>query len=314
VRASELLLQERTPRDVPVARPRADNAAVQGDVRELVAPATRHFASPNSPTPRTQLLSNGRYAVMITAAGSGYSRCMDMAVTRWREDSTRDHWGTWCYIRDMASAAFWSAAHQPTLVPADSYEAIFTEARAEFRRRDGDFETHTEIAVSPEDDVELRRVRITNHARARRTIEVTSYAEVALAPPAADALHPAFSNLFVQTQVVPESQAILCTRRASVPDGQAPWMLHLMAVHGADSLEVSFETDRMAFIGRGRSIAAPRSSPSAIASRSSRNRPRRSISPRGSPKRAMAPSASSASTATGASPTACSTSPGRTRG
>ncbi len=137
------------------------------------------------------------------------------------------------------------------------YEAIFTEARAEFRRRDNDFESHTEIVVSPEDDIELRRLRITNHSRTRRTIDVTSYAEVALASPAADALHPAFSNLFVQTEIIPQRQAILCTRRPRSLDEHAPWMFHLMAVHGPDSLDVSYETDRMAFIGRGRTVAAP---------------------------------------------------------
>ena len=124
--------------------------------------------------------------------------------------------------------------HQPTLKRAETYEAIFSEARVEFRRRDHDFDTHTEIVVSPEDDIELRRLRITNRSRMRRAIEVTSYAEVVLAPPAADALHPAFSNLFVQTEIVRDRQAILCTRRPRSVDERPPWMFHLMAVHGAE--------------------------------------------------------------------------------
>ena len=133
----------------------------------------------------------------------------------WREDGTRDNWGTFCYIRELASGAFWSTAHQPTLKGAQSYEAIFSEGRAEFRRRDtvgagnADFETHTDMVVSPEDDIELRRVRITNRSRQRRQIDVTSYAEVVIAPPAADALHPAFSNLFVQTEIMRSRRAIL---------------------------------------------------------------------------------------------------------
>jgi cellobiose phosphorylase len=194
---------------------------------------------------------------MVTGAGGGSSRWKDLAVTRWREDGTCDNWGTFCYVRDVASGEFWSTAHQPTLKRAQRYEAIFTEARAEFRRLDDDIESHTEIAVSPEDDIELRRVRITNRSRTRRSIEVTSYAEVALAPGAAEALHPAFSNLFVQTEVVAERQAILCTRRPRSVGEAAPWMLHLMTVHGAQSLDVSYETDRMAFIGRGRTAASP---------------------------------------------------------
>src|SRR4029077_9286988 len=133
-----------------------------------------------------------------------------LAVTRWREDSTCDSWGSFCYLRDRASGELWSGAHQPSLKQAQDYEAIFSEARAEFRRRDHDYDTHTEIVVSSEDDIELRRVHITNRAAHARTIEVTSYAEGVLAPPAADALHPAFSNLFVQTEIIGERQAILC--------------------------------------------------------------------------------------------------------
>ena len=194
----------------------------------------RVFNSPDTPIPEVQLLSNGRYHVMMTNAGGGYSRWKDLAVTRWREDSTCDNWGTFCYLRDVASGEFWSTAYQPTLKPPETYEAIFSEGRAEFRRRDHDFDTHTEIVVSPEDDIELRRIRITNRSRTRRTIDVTSYAEVVLAPSAADALHPAFSNLFVQTEIIAERHAILCTRRPRSVDEPAPWMFHLMAVHGAD--------------------------------------------------------------------------------
>ena len=160
-------------------------------------------------------------------------------------------------IRALPSGEFWSAAYQPALQPSDSYEAIFSDARAEFRRRDRGFDTHTEIAVSPEDDIELRRITITNTSRSRKTIEVTSYAEVVLASAAADALHPAFSNLFVQTEILREQQAILCTRRPRSREEHPPWMCHLMAVHGAEAEEASYETDRMRFIGRGNTVANP---------------------------------------------------------
>src|SRR3990172_6877746 len=194
---------------------------------------------------------------MITNAGGGYSRWKDIAVTRWREDSTRDNWGTFCYIRDVASGEFWSTAYQPTLKQSENYEAVFSEARAEFRRRDYDFNPHTDIGVSPEYDIEVRRIRITNRSRTRRGIDVTSYAEVVLAPPAADALHPSFSNLFFQTEILPRRQAILCTRRPRSIEEPVPWMFHLMAVHGAESVDVSYETDRMRFIGRGNTVADP---------------------------------------------------------
>jgi len=217
----------------------------------------RVFTSPDTPNPEVQLLSNGRYHVMITNAGGGYSRWKDMAVTRWREDRTCDNWGTFCYIRDVTSREFWSNAYQPTLKRSKHFEAVFSEGRAEFRGRDHEYDIHTEIAVSPEDDIELRRVRITNRARTRRSIDVTSYAEVVLASPAADGLHPAFSNLFVQTEIIRPQRAILCTRRPRSQGEPTPWMLHLMAAHGADIGEVSYETDRMQFIGRGNTVADP---------------------------------------------------------
>ena len=172
---------------------------------------------------------------MVTNAGGGSSRWKDLAITRWREDGTSDNWGTFCYLRDVGSGEFWSTAHQPTLRTADHYEAIFSEGRAEFRRRDFDLETHTEIVVSPEDDIEVRRVHVTNRSRSPRTIDVTSYAEVVLAPAAADALHPAFSNLFVQTEILDDRRAILCTRRPRSLEEQVPWMFHLMTVRGVDA-------------------------------------------------------------------------------
>jgi cellobiose phosphorylase len=254
--ATTLLLQERVPKAGTSQLHTTDFSSVRAPAAEPEMPV-RVLGTPDTPIPEVQLLSNGRYHVMVTNSGGGYSRWKDLAVTRWREDTTRDNWGTFCYIRDVNSAVFWSNTHQPTLRRADTYSAIFSEGRAEFRRRDLDYDTHTEIVVSPEDDIELRRVRITNRARTRRTIEVTSYAEVVLAAPAADALHPAFSNLFVQTEIVRERQAILCTRRPRSLDEQAPWMFHLMAVRGAAVGEVSYETDRMRFIGRGHSVAEP---------------------------------------------------------
>src|SRR6185437_5575348 len=192
-KATLLLLQERIPKAAAFHSHPAELSAIRAMSGGEEAPV-RVLRSPDTPIPEVQLLSNGRYHVMVTSAGGGSSRWKDLAVTRWREDGTRDNWGTFCYIRDVASGELWSAAHQPTLKRAAHYEAIFSEARAEFRRRDEDFECHTEIVVSPEDDIELRRLRITNRSRARRTLDVTSYAEVALAPQAADALHPAFSN------------------------------------------------------------------------------------------------------------------------
>jgi len=264
-RATELLLHERVPK-TPAVEPHPSEVSTSQSATNLVEPQStqRVFNTPHTLTPEVHLLSNGRYHVAVTAAGGGYSRWRELAITRWHEDAARDCWGTFCYIRDLAGGDFWSLAYQPTLKKSDFYEASFLQGRADYRRRDGDIETHVEIAVSPEDDVELRRLTITNHGETRRTIELTSYAEVVLATPAADAAHPAFSNLFVQTRLLRERQAILCTRRPRSAAERPPWMLHLMTVHAFTdgkaspaAGETSFETSRAEFIGRGRTAADP---------------------------------------------------------
>ncbi|MFZ0469742.1 MAG: glucoamylase family protein, partial [Thiogranum sp.] len=257
-RATELLLQERVPKQGATLHPHA--AEVSAAARPPAAEAgaiMRVFTDPNTPIPEVHLLSNGRYHVMATQAGGGYSRWRDLAVTRWREDATCDGWGTFIYLRERDTGHYWSAAYQPTLRKADHYEAIFVQARAEYRRRDQAIETHTEISVSPEDDVEIRRVTLTNLSSRTREIEVTSYAEVVLAPLNADLAHRSFSNLFVQTEILPDRQAILCTRRPRTPGEQVPWMFHLLAAPGATADESSYETDRARFIGRGRTAANP---------------------------------------------------------
>src|SRR3984957_16087042 len=173
----------------------------------------RRFSSPHHTAPRTHLLSNGNYSVMLTAAGSGYSRRRDMALTRWREDPTCDPWGYYVFLRDVVDGRVWSAGYQPVGCEPDGYEAAFFEDRAEITRRDGPMLTSTEILVSSEDDVEVRRVSVTNEGNSTREIELTTYAEVVLGAAAADSAPPAFSKLFVQTEFVAESCTLLATRR-----------------------------------------------------------------------------------------------------
>ncbi|MDP1899983.1 MAG: glucoamylase family protein [Rubrivivax sp.] len=256
LQATLLLLQERIPKAVAFHPHTADRAELRPTFGTAEAPL-RTITTPDTPTPEVQLLSNGNYHVMVTHAGGGYSRWKDLAVTRWREDTTCDAWGSFCYLRDTETGTCWSSTHQPTLWKPDSFEAIFTEGRAEFRRRDQGIDAYTEIVVSPEDDIELRRLRLTNLGRTQRHIELTSYTEVVLAPHAADAQHPAFSKLFVQTERVHDLPALLCTRRPRSVDEPTPWMCHLMAVHGVKAGAASHETDRARFIGRGRTLSAP---------------------------------------------------------
>ncbi|MFZ6638895.1 GH36-type glycosyl hydrolase domain-containing protein [Undibacterium sp. TC4M20W] len=254
--ATMSLLHERVPKATAVY----SNTTELADIRSASAgqeTPLRVLHHVNTRTPEVQLLSNGRYHVMISSVGGSYSRWNDLAITRWNEDSTRDHWGTFCYVRDTSNGKYWSTAFQPCLVPSASYEVIFSEGRAEFRRSDNNLDMHTEIVVSPEDDIELRRTRITNRSRHRRTIDFTSYAEVVLAPAAADAMHPAFSKLFVQTEILHDQHAIVCTRRPRSMDEKIPSMFHLISLHGATADNVSYETDRAQFIGRGNTLEAP---------------------------------------------------------
>ena len=256
MRSALLLLQERIPRITTFYSPTIHESDI--NVTPGGTESMRVINTPQTTIPEVQLLSNGRYHVMLTNAGGGYSRWKNIALTRWREDCTCDNWGTFCYIRDLDNNASWSAAFQPSLKQGDNYEAVFSQGRAEFRRRDSAMETHTEIVVSPEDDIELRRVHIINRSRRRRSIEVTSYAEVVLATPIADELHPAFSNLFIQTEINEHRHAIICTRRPRSLDEQNPWMFHLMKVHNAEVQQISYETARDKFIGRGNTINNPK--------------------------------------------------------
>jgi len=251
VQATELLLQERTPRDVLVARPRAEEVSAAAQVRELIPPVLRRFTTPHDGTPRTHLLSNGRYTVMLTVAGSGYSRWRDIAVTRWREDATRDCWGTYIFLRDAQTSEVWSAGYQPSGVEPDAYEASFCEDHGEIIRRDGALTTTLEVVVSSEDDAEVRRVSLTNLGADTRDIQVTSYAELSLASQAVDMAHPAFSNLFVQTEFVPDVGALLATRRRQSDKDTAVWAAQVVVVEGETVGDLQFETDRARFLGRG---------------------------------------------------------------
>ncbi len=261
--ATLLLLQERIPRATLFYAHTADLIETKTTIADS---QVRIVPTANTEIPEIQLLSNGRYQVMVTNSGGGYSRWRDIAVTRWREDTTTDNTGIFCYIKDVNSGNFWSNTHQPTLKTAKGYAAVFSLGHAEFERNDFGIDTKTEIVISPEDDTEMRRLRITNRSLTAKTLEVTSYAEIVLASQASDEAHPAFSNLFVQTEIIPGHNALLCTRRPRSKQEVPPWMFHMMDVHGATAEMVSFETDRMKFIGRGRTLQHPQAMEDAVLS------------------------------------------------
>jgi cyclic beta-1,2-glucan synthetase len=254
IQAADLLLQERIPQG-------ADAAAMPllqmlAEVKESAQAPLRRAPSPTAATPSTQMLSNGRYAVMMTAAGSGYSLWRNLAVTRWREDATRDAWGSYLYLRDVASGQVWSAGYQPTVAAPERYEVAFAEDRVRISRADGGIASTLEIVVSPEDDAEIRRLSLTNQGLREREIEITSYAEIVLAPLAADAAHPAFSNLFIQTEYLPQARALIAQRRPRSASDPRIWAAHVLAGRQTgDGLQ--YETDRARFIGRGHTLREP---------------------------------------------------------
>lgn len=260
IRAATLLLQERVPdveHSTSLTRQQVDmgRQTEEADRQQI---AVRVYQTPTTPMPEVHLLSNNRFHVMMTNSGGGYIRWGDLALTRWQADAGRDNYGLFCYVQDIGTGHTWSATHQPTCARADFYEAIFSQGAVEYRRLDHNIEIHTRVAVSPEDDIGVRRLTITNRSRRERVLELTTYGEVVLTPPHAEASHPAFNSLFIKTEVLRDKEAILCTRRPRTPEDKTPWMMHAMLIsHGESVGEPSYETDRSKFIGRGRTTADP---------------------------------------------------------
>ena len=254
IQATELLLQERMPRDVAVAPPQAAEARATPVGTMGIAPTVRRLKVSAGRAPITHLLSNGRYTVMLTTAGAGFSRWRDIAVTRWREDTTLDDWGSFIFLRDTQRGGVWSAGAQPFAAAGTDDDVVFGEDRAEFVHTDGTLLTTTEVLVSGEDDGEVRRVSLTNSGRHAREIELTSYAELVLTTPATDDAHPAFAKMFVETEYVAEFGALIATRRTRSRDEAQVWAAHFAVVEGEILADQQYESDRSRFVGRGRTI------------------------------------------------------------
>jgi cyclic beta-1,2-glucan synthetase len=257
VRANELLLQERVPSQVDAEVPNADEVHHPGAVREETTLVSRQITGVHSGTPRILLLSNGQFSSLLTHTGGSYSRYKDQQVTRWRSDSTRDCWGSFIYLHDRDSGTVWSATYQPTRVQPDRYEVLFSVDKGEVHRRQGDIETVVELVVSPDQNAEVRQLRITNHGTTRRRIEVTSYVEVVLASQAADIAHPAFQKLFVETEYIAEDATLIARRRPRDSQQNPGYALHTLAVPSGHVGTVDYESSREKFLGRGRTVESP---------------------------------------------------------
>ena len=259
LKSAELLLQER----IPLARPHLRAVAAVAETpgaraEESAESIARTFATADTPMPEVHLLSNGRYHVMVNNAGGGYSRWQGLALTRWREDTAQDGHGFFFYLREVDVDRVWSATTQPLAPDFDRYAATFSQGGATFQSVIHQFQARTQIAVCPEDDMELRQLTLTNLSRKARTVEITSYAEIVLLDGRAEASHPAFHKLFVQVAPALDKASLLFTRRPRSAGETPPWAFHALHVEGGTRLRgPTAETDRAAFLGRGRSVRNP---------------------------------------------------------
>ncbi len=259
VKSTELLLHERFPDRVSTIVPHEPELRTIQRTEEGPAetPGLEVVTSAHTVAPRVRVLSNGKYSVVIDSSGGGFSSFdKSIMLTRWREDPTTTSAGSFVYIHDAKKNKTWSAAYQPTKAEPASYESIFSPGRAEFKRFDDKVFVHTEITVAPEDNVELRRITVTNLGDAERELDVVSYIEPVLVSRKADAAHPAFNKLFIGVEALKDSDSILCSRRPRTESEQEIFFFHRVTLKTSYA-PVKFYTSRTDFLGRGRSQAEP---------------------------------------------------------
>lgn len=256
IKATELLLCERIPARSVTLNKKPLNLATLSSPREDSADL-RTFYQVDTPLPEARFLSNGKYLVMVSNSGAGFSRWNNILLNRWSEDAVRDVQGTCFYIRNLTDNLLWSPTYQPCRCKADDSVMKFSLEKITYTRTDGDIHTSMEICVSPEMDVEIRQITLTNHGDSPCILEITSFMELAIAPMDDFNAHPAFKKLFVETEVEPHLEALLAHRRSGIPNDDNPWFLHMLVVDGHTIGAFEYETDRSRFIGRGRSASLP---------------------------------------------------------
>jgi cyclic beta-1,2-glucan synthetase len=252
----DLLLQERIPQNAPVEETYAEDGQAAQAAREKVVTEPWRVRV-NTPYPHAHILSNGRYGLLITNSGAGFSTWQEIDLTRWQADTTLNNRGTWIYIRDKESGALWSTSYQPLAVPAERQDVYFSPHMAEFRRRDQKISSVMDITVAPEEDVEIRRVTLTNNDERHRRLSLTSYGEVILAPHATDLHHPAFNKLFIESEYLSPINALLYHRRPRSEVEKPVYLLHSLFVEADQPATGLYEGDRARFLGRGMTTRSP---------------------------------------------------------
>lgn len=253
----ELLLQGQIPREAPVETPHPEEAGVLPPTEPRQVISSWQVQS-KTPIPQAHCLSNGELSTVITNTGSGYSRWKDTALTRWRPDATLDDWGTWIYLQDQENGHLWSAGFQPVGNHPESEEVLFFPHQVKYQRREEDISVHMEVAIAPRDNVEIRRLTLINHSDRRRSLRLTSYGEVVLAPQSVDQRHPAYNKLFIESEHLPDLNALLFRRRPRSNQERPLFLIHLFVSKEAIDADCEVETRRDRFIGRGGSVRAPK--------------------------------------------------------
>lgn len=257
VKATETILYE---------RPAISEGKVLGDTKEHTFPKLSlthaisdisHFDTPITPIPMTHLLSNGNYTVMMTNSGGGFSRYQDIDITRWRSDAIFDNWGSFIYIRDTERNDLFCNAYHPLNKLSSSYFVNFSNHKVTIKKKESGIDILTEVVVSPEDDVEIRCLTLSNLSMRHRDLELTSYVELALATHMADRAHPAFSKMFIQTEAIDSKNGLLAYRRKRSLDDPERWCVHVVATSDKAIPSCAFETNREHFIGRNRDLTNP---------------------------------------------------------
>ena len=261
IQSVELLLQEQVPQAVPLQDPYA--ADVKGVQRLTAAPVeVLPWSVPvTTPIPQVHLLSNGSYNVLLSNMGGGYSSWQDVDLTRWQPDGVLDPWGTWIYIQELGldpqdQGRLWSAGHQPVPGDAASMQVNYFAHMAVFRRTDYGITSTMEVTVAADDPLEIRRIHLHNNSDFSRNLRLTSYGEVILAPQAADARHPAFNKLFIESEFVPELNLQIFTRRPRSNHESTVFMGHMLVAVGSQGA-ARHEADRNRFIGRNHTLRHP---------------------------------------------------------
>lgn len=256
VLATELLLEERLPRGVPLLTDRAVPSPPplpqDGDLHHV-----ERVTLDDAPTFRAHLLGQGELASLLGVRGFGFTTWRGLDVHRVRGDVETDPSGIFAYVRDAATSRLWSIGFEPTRAPADDYSVELSPDRVRIRRRDGDIESAMELVVSPEHAADLRRITLVNHGTAPAELVLTTWLELSLVERGADLAHPAFSGMFVETSFVPSQRALLAHRRPRARGAPEVWCAQCLHNEAADVGEVDYETSRAAFLGRGGSVARP---------------------------------------------------------